>query len=93
MIQDFNFLKINIFKSLRLFKTALLLFPLWGLGGFGCSSATDNSLAGKKTQLAEMKTQAKELTAKITKLDEEIKAADPSMRAVEKILQIGRAHV
>ena len=88
MIKDFNFLKINTLKSLRLFKTALLLFPLWGLGGFGCSSATDNSLAGKKTQLAEMKTQAKELTAKITKLDEEIKAADPSMRAVEKILPV-----
>ena len=88
MIKDFNFLKINTLKSLRLFKTVLLLFPLWGLGGFGCSSATDNSLAGKKTQLAEMKTQAKELTAKITKLDEEIKAADPSMRAVEKILPV-----
>lgn len=86
----FQLMAIMPFKNLKHLKIALLLFPLWGLGGFlsGCSKPTDNSLAGKKAQLSELKAEAKKIAVKIEKLDAEIKAQDPSMRVVEKILPV-----
>jgi len=86
MTTNLNLTKIKTLFNMQFFKIALLMFPLWWLGG--CSKSTDNSLAGKKTQLAEMKAQAKDLAAKITTLEAEVKAADPSMRAAEKVIPV-----